>query len=74
MIEVGTCIFQACISFVSGRNLHADVLEWIWFLNAHNDVIYKLMHGDKDTFRLAFELAGKGDAFIQVIPAHVWQS
>ncbi len=46
-------------------NWHADVLEWLWFLNAHPGVTYKNMYGDKDTFRLAFSLAGKASAFWQ---------
>jgi len=53
------------IRFAS-RNLHADVLEWLWFVNSHSEVIYKLMYGDKDTFRLAFALAGKSDYYEQV--------
>ena len=48
------------------RNLHADALEWLWFVNSHSEVIYKLMYGDKDTFRLAFALAGKSNFFEQV--------
>ena len=48
------------------RNLHADALEWLWFVNSHSEVIYKLMYGDKDTFRLAFALAGKSGYFEQV--------
>lgn len=46
--------------------MHADVLEWLWFLNSHAETIYKLMYGDKDTFSLAFHLAGKGDQYHQV--------
>ena len=48
------------------RLWHADVLEWVWFLNAHPEVMYRSMYGDKDTFRLAFHLAGKPEAFAQV--------
>ena len=48
-------------------NWHADVLEWLWFLNAHPGVTYKNMYGDKDTFRLAFNLAGKASAFWQAL-------
>ncbi|KAK9814131.1 hypothetical protein WJX72_001060 [[Myrmecia] bisecta] len=48
------------------RNQHFDVLEWLWFLNSHQNVTYKLMYGDKDTFRLAFNLAGKKRDFKQV--------
>ena len=50
----------------ASRNLHADALEWLWFVNSHSEVIYKLMYGDKDTFRLAFALAGKSDYYEQV--------
>ena len=46
--------------------MHADALEWLWFVNSHAEVVYKLMYGDKDTFRLAFALAGKSDYFEQV--------
>ncbi len=35
-------------------------------MNSHPEVIYKLMYGDKDTFRLAFALAGKSNFFEQV--------
>ncbi|CAL8463979.1 g3514 [Coccomyxa elongata] len=48
------------------RNMHSDVLEWLWFLNSHADTIYKLMYGDKDTFSLAFHLAGKAEQYHQV--------
>jgi hypothetical protein len=41
------------------------VLEWLWFLNSHPETVYKLMYGDKDTFRLAFHLAGKAGAYQQ---------
>jgi hypothetical protein len=42
------------------RERHADVLEWAWLLNGPNrETVYKAMHGDKDTWRLAFDLAGK---------------
>jgi hypothetical protein len=47
------------------RLWHADVLEWLWFLNSYPEVIYRTMYGDKDTFRLAFHLAGKADMFSQ---------
>ena len=46
--------------------MHADALEWLWFVNSHAEVVYRLMYGDKDTFRLAFALAGKSDYFEQV--------
>lgn len=46
--------------------MHADVLEWLWFLNSHAESIYKLMYGDKDTFSLAFSLANKKEFYHQV--------
>jgi len=42
------------------------VLEWLWFLNSHRQPVSEWMWGDKDTYRLAFALAGKPDAFQQV--------
>lgn len=58
------------------------MLQWLWFLNLHGPgALYEKMHGDKDTYRLAFELAGKGASFAQLprppvqalcdCPAHV---
>ena len=35
------------------------MLEWLWFLNSHAELLYKHMLGDKDTFEMAFLLAGK---------------
>ncbi|KIZ03103.1 hypothetical protein MNEG_4853 [Monoraphidium neglectum] len=29
------------------RVRHFDVLQWIWLLNSHTEVVYKAMHGDK---------------------------
>ncbi|KAK9813024.1 hypothetical protein WJX72_007665 [[Myrmecia] bisecta] len=52
------------------REQHADVLEWVWFLNLHGpDGLYKHMWGDKDSFQLAFHLAGKADDYRQVMVA-----
>ena len=48
------------------RARHADVLEWLWFLNSHRKPVSKWMWGDKDTYRLAFALANKADDFQQV--------
>jgi hypothetical protein len=41
------------------RLRHYDVLEWLFWLNSHSNVTYQHMHGDKDTYRLAFSLAGE---------------
>lgn len=49
--------------FVTCRVRHADVLEWLWFLSSHRKPIFDWMWGDKDTYRLAFALAGKVDNF-----------
>jgi len=43
-----------------------QVLEYLWLLNSHHEWVYKHMHGDKDTFLLAFSMAGKLDMFTQV--------
>ena len=59
-------LHQQMAKWLLHRNRHADVLEWVWLLNSYPDVVYRLMHGDKDTFRLAFALAGKSDLFNQV--------
>jgi len=45
---------------------HQDVLEYMQALNENSDVVYDQMYGDKDTYRLAFALAGKLDKFHQV--------
>ena len=52
---------------VCGRIKNADVLEWIWFLNSHQSWQYRYQHGDKDTYRIAFELSRKLDRFQQVV-------
>lgn len=53
---------------------HQDVLEYMQALNENPDVTYDRMYGDKDTYRLAFALAGKLDKFHQVaaMPAAGW--
>ena len=48
------------------RHQHADVLEWVLFLNAHDEFVYRVAFGDKDTFRAGFDLAGKRERFYQV--------
>ncbi len=52
---------------------HADVLEYLCFINSYSDRIYKTMWGDKDTFPLAFGLAGKAHLYSQVgVPPGGW--
>ena len=42
----------------------ADVLEWAWYLNSFGkDGVYKFMWGDKDSFMVAFALAGKAHMY-----------
>ncbi len=48
------------------RERHADVLEWLWFLQTHSARFSELLFGDKDLFRLAFTLADKLSEFKQV--------
>lgn len=45
---------------------HADVLQYVHALNQQSAVTYDYMFGDKDTFRLAFAIADKLEAFNQV--------
>ena len=42
------------------------MLEWLLFLNTHDEVTYRTAHGDKDTFRAAFHLAGRAAMYQQV--------
>lgn len=51
---------------VLDRVRHADVLELMWMLNSHHDVLYGLMYGDKDTFKIAYFLANKSQEYNQV--------
>jgi hypothetical protein len=46
--------------------LLSQVLEYLWLLNSHHEWVYKHMHGDKDTFLLAFAMAGRLGDFKQV--------
>lgn len=44
------------------------MVEWAWFINSHGDngIYQQLMNGDKDSFLLAFVLAGKTSEYYQV--------
>ena len=44
---------------VLDKERYWDVLEWLLFLNTHSNYVYRFALGDKDTFRAAFDLAGK---------------
>ena len=48
------------------RQKHAEVLHWLWFVTANSDFFYPRMHGDKDTYRLAFALANKASQYNQI--------
>lgn len=39
------------------------VLEWVLFLNTHDSLTYMYSMGDKDTFRVAFALAGDSASY-----------
>ncbi|KAL4424089.1 hypothetical protein ABPG75_001390 [Micractinium tetrahymenae] len=47
------------------RRMHPDVLEWLLFLNTHDEFTYFYSYGDKDTLLAAFQLAGKAGQFYQ---------
>ena len=48
------------------RKRHQDIIEWALFLNLHNEITYRHMLGDKDSYELAFALAGKLEHFSKV--------
>lgn len=48
------------------RGRHADVLEYLWYMAAAQDKVWKLTAGDRETFRLAFALAGKAHEYMQL--------
>lgn len=52
--------------FLFDKIRHPDVLEWLLFLNTHDEFTYRYAHGDKDTYRAAFYMAGKEDQYVLV--------
>jgi hypothetical protein len=48
---------------VFDRVQYWEVLEWVLFLNTHDSLTYRYSMGDKDTFRVAYTLAGKTDGY-----------
>eukprot|EP00775_Hariotina_reticulata_P006257 gene6257-6495_t len=49
---------------IVNRAMHLDVLEWTWFLNSFSDGhVYNYVYGDKDTYGVAFALAGKAHMY-----------
>lgn len=52
----------------AARERHADVLEWVLFLNSHEEVAFAGFWGDKDTYAAAFALAGKQAEFVHAQP------
>eukprot|EP00890_Picochlorum_soloecismus_P000501 jgi/Picsp_1/1451/NSC_04930-R1_hypothetical protein CHLNCDRAFT_139528 [Chlorella variabilis] len=52
--------------FLFDRYKHSKVLDWLLFLNTHDEFTYRYAHGDKDTYKAAFYLASKMNSFYQV--------
>lgn len=54
--------------FVFDRVRHWDILEYLMFINLHYNLTYNVegVLGDKDTFQVAFALAGKTEEYNQV--------
>jgi hypothetical protein len=48
---------------VFDRVRYWEVLEWLLFLNTHDSLTYRYAMGDKDTFRVAFTLAGMPERY-----------
>ena len=59
-------VFPEGLPCVWCRSRHLDALEWILYLNMYGDVLYSIVWGDKDLYRLAFTLAGQAEHFTQV--------
>lgn len=45
---------------------HGDVAEWALWINSFGDTVYRALWGDKDTYALAFAVAGKAHGFNQL--------
>lgn len=58
----GTESGQVLINLVE----HADVAEWALWINSFSDSVYRAVWGDKDTYALAFAVAGKAHVFNQI--------
>lgn len=52
--------------FLFDRERHSDVLEWLLFLNTHEEFTYRYAYGDKDTYKAAFLLSDKEGDYYQV--------
>ncbi|WIA34715.1 hypothetical protein OEZ86_013026 [Tetradesmus obliquus] len=65
------------------RVQHYDVLEWLWLLNTHSSsgvpgvreagVVGRSIWGDKDTYLIAFQLAGK-EQYVTEVPHYPLQA
>jgi Mannosyltransferase putative len=44
---------------------HADVLEYLVWVNSFGDSVHRALWGDKDTYALAFAVAGKAHEWVQ---------
>jgi hypothetical protein len=49
---------------------HADVMEYLLWINSWGEMVYKAVWGDKDTYAVAFAVAGKAQHFTQVQVSH----
>ena len=65
-MQAAAILSHSWVMHGSCRVRHRAVMEWIWFVNSRDNFFYSYLHGDKDTFQLAFHLAGQADAFQQV--------
>jgi len=45
---------------------HGDVAEWTLWINSFGDTVYRALWGDKDTYSLAFAVAGRAHEFNQL--------
>ena len=45
---------------------HGDVIEMLVWINSWGEQVYKAVWGDKDTYGIAFAVAGKAQHFSQV--------
>lgn len=58
------------------RQRWLKVLYWTFWINTwHQQLYYHVIHGDKDTFALAFALAGQADEYrqVSVVPGGVFR-
>lgn len=47
-------------------NQYADVAEYVHWINSFSEDVYKTVWGDKETWAVAFAVAGKAHEFMQL--------